>query len=297
MLLIDAIRDIYAPLQGVSERTERLYGLTVKQFSDFLQHPAGVADLEETQVAKFLAHRLRTRSVATVAKDRAQIRALWEFLARRGVASTWPSVRPIRVPERVPRAWLIDEMRRLIVAAGETDGEVGGVPARLWWRALLLVCFEAGERIGGVLSLEWRDVHEDGIVIRAEGRKGGRRDIWRGISRECYCAIMAIRTDRRLVFDWDRAPTALWTHYTKILRRAGLPTDRGSKFHRVRKTTASFAALGGLDPQAVMDHASAATTRKYLDPRIVRQRQAVDVLPSVFSCGQIPEPGDNCGGS
>jgi integrase len=281
MLLTDAIREIYAPLRGVSSRTERLYGLTTKQFSTFLGRQAEVADLDETNVARFLAHRLRTRSTATAAKDRAQLRALWEFLARRGVVNTWPSVRPIRVPERVPRAWMTDELRRLLAAAAETPGTVGDVPAGLWWKALVLVCYETGERISGVLSLRWQDIHPEGITIRAEARKGSRRDIWRGISPDCHAAIMATRTDRELVFAWDRFHTALWGHYGKILKRAGLPTDRGSKFHRIRKTTASYAAAAGLDAQAVMDHASARTTRAYKDPRIVGTPQAVTVLPRV----------------
>lgn len=73
----------------------------------------------------------------------------------------------------------------------------------------------------------------------------------------------------------------IWHDLGRICERAGLPNDRSSKFHRVRKTTASYAAAGGLDPQKVMDHASPLTTRRYLDPRIVRQPEATDVLPKV----------------
>jgi len=282
------LRDTYAPLNGISERTVRIYGFTLKAFGEFLGEQAGegyieptIDHLEELVVARFLAHRLRTRSVGTAAKDRTQLRAIWEFLARRGVVKTWPSMRPIRVPERVPKAWLIDEFRRLLSAASEERGEIVGVPAAAYWRAILLTAFQSGERIGGLLSIEWDDVSPNGITVRAEGRKGQRRDIWRGISPDCYEAIMATKNDRRLVFDWDRSYGMIWHDLGRICERAGLPNDRSSKFHRVRKTTASYAAAGGLDPQKVMDHASPLTTRRYLDPRIVRQPEATDVLPKV----------------
>lgn len=288
MSLFALLKGTYAPLNGISDRTVRLYGFTLKSFGEFIGLQTGegyveptVEHLEELLVAQFLAHRLRTRSVGTAAKDRAQLRALWEFFSRRGVVKTWPSMRPIRVPERVPRAWLTEEFRRLLVAASEEIGTINGVASSAWWTAILLLSYEVGERIGGILSLEWADVSESGITIRAEGRKGQRRDIWRGISPECYAAMSAIRSEGRLVFDWDRSYGMIWHCLGKILDRAGLPNDRMSKFHRIRKTTASYAAAGGLDPQRVMDHASPATTRRYIDPRIVKQREATDVLPKV----------------
>jgi integrase len=288
MRLIDLLKDYYAPLNGISDRTIALYGFTIKAYGEFLGLTSGegfvpptVDHLDELQVARFLAHRLRTRSVGTAAKDRSQIRAIWEWASRRGMVKTWPSMRPIRVPERVPQAWLIEEFQRLLDSASEEHGEIVGVPAAQWWRAILKTGYEVGERIGGLLSIEWTDVGPNGVTIRAEGRKGRRRDIWRGITPDCYEAILAIKADRRLVFDWDKNYRMIWHNLGRICKRAGLPNDRMSKFHRVRKTTASYSAAAGLDAQKVMDHASPLTTRRYLDPRIVKQREAADVLPKV----------------
>lgn len=282
MRLIDLLTGVYAPLRGVSGRTVRIYQFTLGAWARFLGREPTVADLDELPVAQFLAHRLRERSVATAAKDRTQLRALWEFAARRGLTDgRWPQIRPIRVPERVPRCWLTDEMQRLLEAAGERQGTISGVPAAAWWRAALLTCYDTGERIGSLLALEWEDVTPAGVTFRAEGRKGQTRDIYRPISPETYKAILAIRTPRLKVFDWDRAYTNLWRHLGKICEAAGLPNDRGSKFHRIRKTTASYAAAAGLDAQRLLDHATPATTRKYLDPRVVAQQDATQVLPRV----------------
>lgn len=281
MTLAEFLRTVYAPLAGISDRTIRIYEFTLTAWGEFLGHAPTLGDLEELGVAQFLSHRLRTRSVATAAKDRCQIRALWEMARRRDLVTTWPVIRRIRVPERVPQAWLTEEMQRLLVAAGERQGSIAGVPASAWWRACLLTLYEVGERIDALLGLEWRDVTPQGITVRAETRKGGTRDIWRPITLECHAAIEAIRGDRRYVFEWDRCHTNLWRHLGKICEAAGLPNDRSSKFHRVRKTHASYAAAAGLDATRLLDHASPKTTRAYLDPRIVTPPSAPDVLPKV----------------
>jgi integrase len=68
----------------------------------------------------------------------------------------------------------------------------------------------------------------------------------------------------------------------KILERAGLPKDRRCKFHKIRKTTASYYEAAGGSAQRLLDHSSPAVTRKYLDPRIVTQGvPAPSVLPKV----------------
>jgi site-specific recombinase XerD len=281
MTLNSLLADIYAPLRGISPRTVKIYRFTLKAWEQFLGRPPEVSDLEELAVAQFLSHRLRERSVATAAKDRTQIRALWEFAARRKLCGEWPQIRRIRVPERVPQAWLTDELQRLLDAAGRREGVIAGVPARLWWRSIVLTGYEVGERIAAMLAVEWRDISPAGILLRAETRKGATRDIWRPISPECHAAIEATRTSRVLVWEWDRCYTNLWRHLGMICKDAGLPDDRWSKFHRIRKTHASYAAAAGLDAQRLLDHASPKTTRAYLDPRIVKPPSAPDVLPKV----------------
>lgn len=283
MTLQQFLEDHYAPLNGVSDRTIKIYGFTIRKYREFLDgvEPTIEEHLDELVLARFLAWRLKTRSVGTAAKDRAQLHALSEFAAKRGLCK-WPKIRTIRVPERVPRAWLIDEFRRLLEACDGEVGDVCGVPRRLWFRAALQTAYWTGERIGGLLALEWPDIDPKAIVFRAEGRKGQRADIYRPIPPECYEAIMETHTKRRLVFDWDRCPSTIWYRLGRICERAGLPNDRMSKFHRVRKTCASYYAAAGGDAQTMMGHSSPAVTKKYLDPRIVQpDTHAPDVLPKV----------------
>jgi hypothetical protein len=74
----------------------------------------------------------------------------------------------------------------------------------------------------------------------------------------------------------------------KICKRAGLPQNRRSKFHRIRKTTASFYQAAGGSAQSLLDHSSPAVTRRYLDPRIVAPKPAHELLPKVGAPAEPP---------
>ncbi|MGA0207552.1 MAG: tyrosine-type recombinase/integrase [Ilumatobacteraceae bacterium] len=283
MTLAEILSDLYVPLRGISPRTQVLYGYTLEAWGRQIGRQPTLDDLDEISVARFLAARAREKSPATVAKDRAQIVALWSFCAKRGLVSVWPDVRRINVPERVPEAWTADEFRRLLAAASLETVTIAGIQADKYWRALLLVCYDTAERITGVMGLRWADVGGADVIFRAEVRKGGRRDICRPIGQSTVSALSAIREPRRdLVFPWDRCQAYLWGRMGIILRRAGLPDNRRSKFHRIRRTTASFYAAAGHSATDLLDHSSPAVTRRYLDPRIVRAVAAPDVLPRVW---------------
>jgi integrase len=285
MKLLQVLADFYAPMTGISNRTLKLYGYTLGAWADLLGRPPELSDLDELSVARFLAHRVRTMSPASAAKDRAQCRAIWEFCSRRGLVKTWPAMPRIVVPERVPEAWLTEEMQAILASAQLEPGETAGFPLSKVFRALVLLCYETGERISAVLELRCQDVRGCSVIFRAENRKGKIRDIVREISVECADALMAVRRKPSdAAIPWEYTTTYVYTKLDSILERAGLPTDRRSKFHRFRKTCASYyeAACGSGSAQRLLDHASSKTTKAYLDPRIVKAAAAApDVLPKV----------------
>lgn len=275
------VRDVYAPLRAISPRTLKLYEFTLDAFRVFLGHEPTTADLDELVVARFLSHREQTRAAATAQKDRAQLHAIWEFLARRKAVDTWPIMRQVNVPERVPEAWLTEEFARLLATASGEKTVIAGIPGGLWWRALLLLAYDTGERVTALTLVRWADVRGGYVLFRAETRKGKRRDIVREIGPETQAAIEAIRGNRDLVFPWPYSHTYLWNRLSIILRRAELPAGRRDKFHKIRRTTASYYEAAGHSAQRLLDHASPATTRKYLDPRVVQTVGAPSVIPRV----------------
>jgi integrase len=282
--LISVLHDLYVPLRSLCPRSVENYEFTIRAFSAFVGREATLDDLDELTVARYLTNRAKERAIATAAKDRAQLRALHEFSARRKLCDHWPQYPPIRVPDRVPEAWFSGEMQRLLDAAGQEKTVLDGIPGGLWWRALLLLAYDTAERATALTSLRWRNVRGSSVLFVAEDRKGRRRDILREIGEDTLAALEAIRGDRGqddLVFPWPRTRTYLWRRLEIILERAGLPHGRRDKFHRIRRTTASYYEAAGGSAQRLLDHSDPATTRKYIDPRIVRPQAAPELIPRV----------------
>ncbi len=282
--LISVLHDLYVPLRSLCPRSVENYEFTIRAFTAFLGRDATLDDLDELTVARYLTNRAKERAIATAAKDRAQLRALHEFSARRKLCDHWPQYPPIRVPDRVPEAWFSGEMQRLLDAAGQEKTVLDGIPGGLWWRALLLLAYDTAERATALTSLRWRNVRGSSVLFVAEDRKGRRRDILREIGEDTLAALEAIRGDRGqddLVFPWPRTRTYLWRRLEIILERAGLPHGRRDKFHRIRRTTASYYEAAGGSAQRLLDHSDPATTRKYIDPRIVRPQAAPELIPRV----------------
>lgn len=282
--LEDFLNEVYAPLKAIDARTINLYWYTIKPYGEFLGRPATLGDFEELSVARFLARRVRERAPATAKKDRAHIHALWEFAARRKLVDTWPTIPLVKVPERIPEAWMSDEMGLILESAAKETTFYCEIPAALWWKALLMLAYDTGERVAAMLAIQWRSFRGCSVIYEAESRKGKRRDTLRDISLETADAMLAIKGQRGpndLIFPWPRQKSYVWKRLEIILQRANLPAGRKDKFHKIRRTTASYFEAAGGNAQKLLDHADAATTRKYLDPRIVRGLSAPSVIPRI----------------
>jgi integrase len=136
----------------------------------------------------------------------------------------------------------------------------------------------------------------DWLLVPAEHRKGKRRDrlfpLGTDAAEACRKLIAANLDDDR-IFPFPYSGTYLYKKLTGVLKRAGLPTDRKSKYHRFRRTVASAVARAGGDPTRALDHASPKTTKKYLDPRIVGSVPVADILAAYLANPKRPAPPSN----
>jgi len=269
-------------LRSRSERTKHLYVTTLNSFEKFLGRSAELSDLTDDTVGRFLYwFRQQGRAPASVNKERANLLAMWRFACRKGYLQLWPDVRAEVEPERVPQAWTEEEMRRLFGSIRQETGLLAGIPASDWWAALHLLAWDTGERITAIMSLQWSWINLRGrtVLVPAEARKGKRKDRLYKLAPDTVEALKAIKFPKRdLVLPWPFHRNYLWDRYEPILKRAGLPTDRRSKFHRMRRSVASHYEAAGGNATEFLGHSARKVTRAYLDPRIVGDRQASDVL-------------------
>lgn len=266
-----------------SPNTVRLYKHSIAAFEATLGRKATTDDLTDDNVELHMSRVVDSGlSVASANKDLWQLGAIWRFANRNRLCDTWPNVQHFPEPERVPMAWLPDELDRLFAAVKQEDGTISGAPASLWWESLLCVLLDTGERIGAVMQCNRQNLQGCYLLVPAENRKGKTRDKLFELSTETQHLVSSLTLSHRyqLLFPWDRHSTYLYTRYKKILRRAGLPTDAKSNFHKLRRTCASAVKSQGGDATLALDHASSETTKAYLDPRIVHQKATHNFVTS-----------------
>jgi integrase len=144
------------------------------------------------------------------------------------------------------------------------------------------VLWETAERIGAVLECRPDDLDAPTLHVRAEYRKGRKRDrVYRLTQRTC--GLLQQARGRHRLLEWPRSHTLLWGKYADVVARAGLGRGRHLSFHALRRSAAShYAALGG-DPVQLLDHSSPRITHRwYLDRRLTDRGPApCDVLPEL----------------
>jgi integrase len=277
-----------------SEHTRNQYRFAIKDLAESLGRVATFEDLTDDSVAGMMAH-LQRKGLApkTINERRGRIHALWSWMAKRGLVRTWPTTPKIPEPVRIPRGWSRTQLNVLFGPAFERERvAIGGVPAPLWWKSLHFVEWDSGERISALLACEWTFLDDGWLLVPAEVRKGQKRDMAYRLSSDTIALLSAIREPgRKFIWPWPYTPNYLWTRYKIIRQRAGLPTDRRSAFHRMRKSVASYYEAAGGNATELFQHTSRRVTMQYIDPTICPSRQASDILfrpaENLKSLGQL----------
>ena len=288
MTLNELFTTLYRPLRlrGRSPGTSRLYAATIRAYEKFLGRAPTLEDLDELRLARYLEHRATQVAAHTAEKERTQLIALAGLAWERRLIDTKPTVPPAPLPDRVPVAWTMDEMRALMVAASDpATFKRRGEWKPSFFSALIPALWETGERIGAILESRVEDYQRPHLLARAEARKGRKRDrLYRLTGQTCdrIDAILAGRSTF-FVFDWPLCRGYLWHDFAKIVRAAGLDGRKRVRFHQIRRSAASHYAAAGGDAVEMLDHSSPKITKRwYLDPRLSdRGSRPCDVLPPI----------------
>ena len=281
MYLHEAL-DIYMAVRnpGGKPHTARLHSLAIARLRETLGHEPAIEDLTDENIGRHAQRRLADGVARdTVAGEQAKLLAQWRFYHRRGLTQLWPESRPITGVQRSPQAWTQEEFNKLYNAC-DIAPPMYLTPGPVWWRCFLECLFYTGERFGAMVRIEWTGIQLEAmwLTLPAEVRKGGQIDRRYRIPGSTVELLDKMPKDRIGPFDVPYCKSTIYNRYKKILKAAGLPTDRRSKFHRIRRTTASHYAAAGGNAQELLGHSSPKVTKLYIDPAIVQQPQAVDLL-------------------
>lgn len=307
MMLRTLLVDQIAVLKNLSDRTVELYGETLDRFREHLGHEPTLDDLSDLVVARFLRWRAQQTnkrkgllSPASVAKDSAHLRTIWNWCAKKrmkradGELLEFPDFARPKVPKPRPVAYTIDELQRLVTAAKHRKGYiVPGVPAAWYWPTKLLAMYQTGERIGAIMAIRWGEVDLErcSLTFLAATRKGHRETITRAISPE-LARMMAPqrRAADALVWPWleGRQMMSAYGSLKVLCRVADVPYH---PFHSIRKSTASYLKRAGVSAKKQLGHSSEEMAENhYYDERITGIESALDYLPPLDLGGGPGKP-------
>jgi integrase/recombinase XerD len=230
-------------------------------------------------------------AASSAGRAMAAVRGLHAFACAQGMTATDPArqVPPPAPPRRLPKAISVEEVVRLLDAAGP----VNGAPPMLRDRALLEFLYATGARISEATGLDVDDLTlDDEPVVRLDGKGGKQRVV--PIGRYAAAAIDAylVRARPALAAGGARAQAAgpartgrprgsvppavflnarggrltrqgAWMVLRAAAERAGLPRISP---HTLRHSFATHMLDGGADIRVVQEllgHASVTTTQVY----------------------------------
>jgi integrase len=260
--------------------------VAVRQYSKWLGREATLGDLQQVPVLGFLRAQMGLLAPATINSKRQALLSLWRAAAEEGLLAWPPKIPKLREPERLPVAWTLDQVSRLLQTARALPGIWYGVPRGLAWEICLLLIWDTGVRVGSVLAAEVSQVDLAAGLWRvpAEHQKGRRRDRLFRLHPQTIDAIARSlgngRTTTRL-FPFPYRRREVWLHLKCLLRDAGLPFDRTHLFHCLRRTTESYgAAARGIEwAAACVGHSPAVARKSYISPLIFQPPSLVEVVP------------------
>lgn len=260
------------------QETRDHYSRSIRQFSDWLGHPATTDDLTDDALAGWMLATVDGGLTEVTANQRAkQIRSLWNWAAKRRLVETWPAVRNLIEPEPMPLAYRMEEVERLMEACRHVKGWVGPHRARDWWSSLHAFIWDTAERIGACLAMTRDLVDLDNATARvpARIRKGGRLSMTYQLRPET-CGLLRVMfvpmSDSGLIWEHSwRCDSTMYRAYRAIVAQAGLKWDRRqSGFQKLRRTVLTHIELLGGNATAFARHSSRRVTEaSYLDQRIL----------------------------
>ena len=297
--LVRTYLDHLAVERGLAKNTLSSYRRDLRRYLDFLaQHDRDdLSEVTEADVAAFLAVlRLGDSehpplSASSAGRTIVAVRGFHRFAVREGKVDvdTAGAIRPPTPARRLPKAIAVEDVERLLEAAGAE-----GTPRAQRDRALLEVLYGTGARISEAVGLDIDDVDLDAGMVRLFGKGSKDRMVPLGsyakAALERYLVLgrptLAVgtpssrtaRDSRGAVFVNARggrlSRQSAWTVLRTAATRAGLTV--GISPHTLRHSFATHLLDGGADVRVVQEllgHASVTTTQIYTMVTVERLRE------------------------
>ena len=268
--------------RGLSENTLLSYRRDLRRYAAFLAQEGvrELPDVAEAAVSRFLLH-LREGdadhpplSAASAGRAVVAVRGFHRFAVRDGLTAADPAaaVRPPTPAKRLPKALPLDDIERILDAAGAP-----GTALAMRDRALLELLYASGARISEAVGLDLDDLDLETATALLHGKGSKERLVpfgsWARTALEAYLvrgrpALAGAGTGSPAVFLNARggrlSRQSAWTVLVRAAERAGVTAEVSP--HTLRHSFATHLLDGGADIRVVQEllgHASVTTTQVY----------------------------------
>ncbi len=278
--------------RGMAVNTVLSYRRDLRRYLGYLaaHGRAEFGAIEEREVSEFLAW-LRAGdpdhpplSASSAARAVVAVRGLHRFATREHIVAedVARAVRPPALPRRLPKAISVDQVERLLEAAGFDQ-----TPLALRDRALLELLYGTGARISEAVGLAIDDLDRPDEAVTLHGKGGRQRLVPIGsyavravddyLVRARPALAAAGRGTPRLFLNARGGPLSrqsAWVILRSAAEKAGLATTISP--HTLRHSFATHLLDGGADVRVVQEllgHASVTTTQVYTLVTVDRLRE------------------------
>jgi integrase/recombinase XerD len=290
--VVQSYLDHLAVERGLAANTLVSYRRDLERYASYLAD-RGIGELaavDEAAVTGFLAA-LRSGSgehpgLSATSAGRAvvAVRGLHRFALREGLVPTDAAalVRPPAPARRLPKAITVEEVTRLLDAAGAAD-----TPLALRDRALLEVLYGTGARISEAVGLDVDDLDGSDGVVSLQGKGGKQRIVPVGSFALAAVQSYLVRARPDLAAAGRGTPAlflnarggrlsrqSAWVVLRAAAGRAGVAAEVSP--HTLRHSFATHLLDGGADVRVVQEllgHASVTTTQIYTLVTVDRLRE------------------------
>lgn len=283
--LVDAYLRHLTIERGMAKNTIAAYRADLSRYLTFLEakgidSPAQITELVINDFAESL--KITSGLVpSSVARVLAGVRGLHKFWLLENITTgdVAAAVKPPKSPRNLPKAITVDQIEKLLAAAGPDPADeqaMAADPVRVRDRAMLELLYATGARISELINLDLDDL-VDPTLVRLFGKGSKERVVPVGGYAQRALDAYLVRTRPTLVSQGKGTPAlflnqrggrlsrqSAWQIINEAARVAQLPGEISP--HTFRHSFATHLLEGGADVRVVQEllgHSSVATTQIY----------------------------------
>ena len=235
--------------------------------------PWQAADLTVDKIDGYLTQALQHLAPSTVNNHRRMLCTLRKAALRDGlVAECTRPVRRVKYHLPVVRAWTHDEIRSLLSVAANMPGGTLRCPYSLLLPAWILFGYSSGLRLGDLLEVRWDQLRGNTLALNL--RKTGCLHVV-VLDVPAMQAIGSLPRKGPKIFGSLVGRSRIIVAIRRLIKETGI-TGSGKY---LRRSSATYAEIAGIDATGHLGHRTPGMKRHYLDPVLLAmQKRAV---PSV----------------